>query len=307
MVSDSTISANTAGDGGAGGVATVGSVANGQSGNGGSGNSGGNGGAGGGIVNGIGTATIDASTITANTSGAGGAGTAGQNSAPTQGNGGGGGAGGSGGNGAGIASTGSMLVNASLQATNDTIAGNIAGSGASGGNPGGAASDIFQDGRGGSGGNGGYGGGLVNLLHSTSTAGQPDDRRECRRRGREWRIGLRQFPGGRQRLQRARWRDLRRLVGATLQNTILYENQTGGDCRGTITDGAHNLVFSLPQLGGVVPDPCNLSGSAPDPQAYVAVRQWRPDADDAIGRRAAQRSTRYRRPARAARPQISAA
>ncbi len=46
----------------------------------------------------------------------------------------------------------------------------------------------------------------------------------------------------------------------TLQNTIFYENQTGGDCPGTITDGGHNLVFALSQLGGVVPDPCNLSG-----------------------------------------------
>jgi CSLREA domain-containing protein len=213
-LSATTISDNSAGNGGSGGEATAGSTADAQSGNGGSGNNGGNGGAGGAIANGIGTLTMAASTITANTSGSGGAGTPGQNGAASQGNGGNGGDGGFGGNGAGISSTGSMLVSASLQASNDTIAGNIAGNGGGGGNPGGAASDIFQDGRGGTGGNGGFGGGVVNLLHSTAQTGQPDDRRELgwHRSGR--RIGVWQFPGRRQRFGRAWWRDLRRFLVA---------------------------------------------------------------------------------------------
>jgi len=268
-LSDTTISGNGAGNGGVGGTPTQGSVANMQSGNGGSGNSGGNGGGGGGIANGIGSLTLDSSTITANTSGAGGAGSPGQNSSPIQGNGGSGGNGGYGGNGAGISSTGSMLVDASLQATNDTIEGNTAGNGASAGNPGGGASDIFQDGHGGIGGNGGYGGGLVNLLHSMAQLVNLTIAENSGGTAGAGGSASGSFPAG------ANGSDGHGgglYAGSslpTLKNTILYENQTGGDCRGTITDGGHNLVFAPPQLGGAapVPDPGNLSGfSTGDPK-----------------------------------------
>ncbi len=238
----------------------MGSTANAQSGDGGSGNSGGNGGGGGGIINEIGTATIDASTITANTSGVGGAGTPGQNSAPSQGNGGSGGSGGSGGNGAGIASAGSLVANASLRATNDTIEGNIAGDGANAGNPGGAASDIFEDGRGGNGGNGGYGGGLVNLLHSSAQLVNLTIAENSVGTGASGGSASGSFPAGTNGSDGHGGGIYASSSLPTLQNTILYENQAGGDCRGTITDGGHNLVFSLSQLGGVVPDPCNLFG-----------------------------------------------
>ena len=266
-LTDTTISANSAGNGGAAGPATQGSTANMQSGNGGSGNSGGNGGGGGGIANGIGSLTVNASTITQNTSGAGGAGTPGQSSAPTQGNGGSGGDGGSGGNGAGIASSGSMLMNASFQATNDTIEGNVAGNGGSAGNPGAGASDIFQDGHGGNGGNGGYGGGLVNLFHSSAQLVNLTIAENAGGTGGSGGSASASFPAG---TAGSNGHGAGVYAGSslpTLVNTILYENQTGGDCRGTITDGGHNLVFSLPQLGGIVPDPCNLSGfSTGDPK-----------------------------------------
>ena len=266
-LSDTTISGNSAGNGGAGGAATVGSTANGESGNGGSGNSGGNGGGGGGIANEIGTATIDTSTITANTSGAGGAGTPGENSASTQGNGGNGGTGGSGGNGAGIASAGSVQGNASLQATNDTIEGNIAGNGGNAGNPGSGASDIFEDGHGGNGGNGGYGGGLVNLLHSTTQLVNLTIAENSGGTGGSGGSASGSFPAGTNGSSGHGGGIYANPSSPTLKNTILYENQTGGDCRGAITDGGHNLVFSLAQLGGVVPDPCNLSGfSTGDPK-----------------------------------------
>ena len=238
-----------------------------QSGNGGSGNSGGNGGGGGGIANGIGSLTLNTSTVTANTSGAGGAGTPGQNSAPTQGNGGNGGDGGSGGNGAGIASSGSMLTNASLQAMNDTIEGNIAGNGANAGNPGSGASDIFEDGRGGNGGSGGYGGGLVNLLHSVAQLVNLTIAENSGGTGGNGGSASASFPAGTHGANGHGGGIYAGSSSPALQNTILYENQTGGDCRGTITDGGHNLVFSLSQLGGMVPDPCNLSGfSTGDPK-----------------------------------------
>jgi len=264
---ETTIRGNSAGNGGAAGAAVVGDTANSQSGNGGSGNSGGNGGGGGGIANEIGTATIDASTITANTGGAGGAGTPGQNSASTQGNGGSGGGGGSGGNGAGIASAGSVLANASLQATNDTIEGNVAGNGANAGNPGSAASDIYENGQGGNGGNGGYGGGLVNLFHSTTQLVNLTIAENSGGTGGNGGSASGSFPAGANGSNGHGGGIYASSSSPTLQNTILYENQTGGDCRGTITDGGHNLVFSLSQLGGVVPDPCNLSAfSTGDPK-----------------------------------------
>jgi hypothetical protein len=57
----------------------------------------------------------------------------------------------------------------------------------------------------------------------------------------------------------------------TLQNTILYKNQPGGDCGGTITDGGHNLVFSASQLSGVVIDPCNVSSEIPVARDTAAI------------------------------------
>ncbi len=249
-LSETTISGNSAGNGGGGGEAIVGSTANAQSGDGGSGNSGGNGGGGGGIVNETGTATIDASTITANHSGAGGAGSPGKNSAPEQGNGGNGGYGGSGGNGAGIASAGSILSNSSLQATNATIEGNIAGDGANAGNPGGAASDIYEDGQGGNGGNGGYGGGLVNLFHSTTQLVNLTIAENSGGMGGSGGSASGSSPAGTNGSNGHGGGIYASSSSPTLQNTILYENHTGGDCRGSITDGGHNLVSPASQLGG---------------------------------------------------------
>lgn len=266
-VSETTISGNSAGSGGAGGEATAGSTANSQSGNGGSGNSGGNGGGGGGIANEIGTATIDSSTIAANTSGAGGVGTSGRNSASSQGNGGNGGGGGTGGNGAGIVSSGSVLKEASLQATNDTIEGNVAGNGANGGNPGSGANDIFEDGKAGNGGNGGYGGGLVNLLRSTAQLVDLTIAENSSGTAGDGGSASASFPAGSDGSDGHGGGIYASSSSPTVRNTILYENQTGGNCRGTITDGAHNLVFPASQLSGVITDPCNLSGfSTGDPK-----------------------------------------
>jgi len=266
-LSDTTISGNSAGNGGGGGAAVVGSTANGQSGNGGSGNGGGNGGGGGGIANLTGTATIEGSTITANTTGAGGAGSSGQNSASTQGNGGSGGEGGFGGNGAGIAIAGSIIKHATLQATNDTIQGNIAGDGADGGNPGAAASDIFQAGKAGNGGNGGYGGGLVNLLFSaTQLVNLTIAENSAGQRGQGGAASA-NFPSGTNGTDGHGGGVYGLSSPPTLQNTILYENQTGGDCRGAIVDGGHNLAFSKPSLTGIVTDACELSGfNSEDPK-----------------------------------------
>ena len=157
-VSDTTISNNSAGNGGLGGAGTLGSIANMKSGNGGSGGSGANGGGGGGVAIEGGTATIATSTIVGNRTGDGGTGQPGQESDASQGVGGNGGSGGSGGNGGGIAVAGASV---SLEATNDTIEGNITGDGASGRNAGAGVGG--QDGVPGNGGNGGYGAGLLNV------------------------------------------------------------------------------------------------------------------------------------------------
>ena len=266
-VTESTISGNTAGDGGGGGEATAGSTTAGQKGNGGSGASGADGGGGAGIANFGGTATVEKSTITANTAGKGGAGSSGMNSSTEEGNGGSGGDGGFGGNGAGIAIAGSIIKHAALQATDDTIQGNIAGDGANGGNPGAAASDIFQAGKAGNGGNGGYGGGVENVLdvatqlvnltiaeNSTGHAGLGGAASASFPAGTNGTAG---HGGGVYGLSSP----------PTLQNTILYENEPGGDCRGAIVDGGHNLVFSKPSLKGLVTDPCVFSAvTSEDPK-----------------------------------------
>ncbi|HUH80502.1 MAG TPA: fibronectin type III domain-containing protein [Solirubrobacteraceae bacterium] len=259
-VSESTISENSAGNGGGGGEATAGSTEFGLSGNGGSGSSGGNGGGGAGIANLGGTATVEGSTITANTAGAGGAGSSGQNSAATQGNGGSGGEGGFGGNGAGIAVAGSIIKHAALQATDDTIQGNVAGDGANGGNPGGAASDIFQAGKAGNGGNGGYGGGVEDLLFSATQLLNLTIAENSTGHGGQGGAASANFPAGTNGTAGHGGGVYGLSSPPTLQNTILYENQTGGDCRGAIVDGGHNLVFSKPSLKGIVTDPCELSG-----------------------------------------------
>jgi hypothetical protein len=259
-VSGSTISENLAGNGGDGGEATVGGTAEGQKGNGGSGATGGNGGGGAGIANFGGTATIETSAITANVAGNGGFGSNGMNSAPGEGNGGNGGDGGFGGNGAGIVTAGSIIFPATLHATNDTVQGNIAGNGANAGNPGAGADDLFEGGQGGNGGYGGFGGGVEDILHTTTTlvnltiaenaagtAGQGGAKSESHPAGTAGSAG---HGGGVYGLT----------YPPTLQNTILYENGRGGDCRGAIIDGGHNLVFVHSELSGIVPDPCNLSG-----------------------------------------------
>ncbi|MGA9856347.1 MAG: choice-of-anchor Q domain-containing protein [Solirubrobacteraceae bacterium] len=261
-VTDSTIAGNGAGNGGAAGTATLGSTANGQSGNGGSGNSGGNGGGGGGIENVAGTATITGSTITGNTTGNGGAGTSGQNSDSSQGNGGNGGNGGSGGNGAGIASAGSIIQNASLRALNDTVVGNLTGNGAAAGNPGGSANDLFTAGQGGTGGNGGYGGGIINLFRSTAQFVNLTIAQNASGRGGTGGGASANFPAGANGTSGHGGGIYATSSSPTLQNTILFKNGTGGDCRGTITDGGHNLILSASTLGGIVTDPCNVSGFA---------------------------------------------
>lgn len=45
----------------------------------------------------------------------------------------------------------------------------------------------------------------------------------------------------------------------TLRNTLLANNQPGGDCRGTIDDGGHNLVFSPPSIGPLPTDLCDVT------------------------------------------------
>jgi len=259
-VSESTISENTAGNGGGGGEATAGSTEAGQKGNGGSGASGGNGGGGAGIANLGGTATVEKSTITANTAGNGGAGSFGMNGSTEEGNGGSGGDGGFGGNGAGIAIAGSIIKHAALQATDDTIQGNIAGDGANGGNPGGAASDIFQAGKAGNGGNGGYGGGVENLLDvATQLLNLTIAENSAGHAGLGGAASA-NFPAGTNGTAGHGGGVYGLSSPPTLQNTILYENEPGGDCRGAIVDGGHNLVFSKPSLKGIVTEPCDLSG-----------------------------------------------
>jgi CSLREA domain-containing protein len=257
-VSESTISANSAGDGGGGGEATVGSTAEGQSGKGGSGASGGNGGGGAGIANFGGTATVEKSTITANTAGAGGAGSSGKNSGEV-GEGGSGGGGGSGGNGAGIAIAGAIFKPAAaLQATDDTIQGNIAGDGADGGNPGGVSSDIFAAGKAGNGGDGGFGGGVENLLNTATQLVNLTIAENAAGHAGLGGAASANFPAGKNG-EAGHGGGVYGLTSPTLQNTILYENQTGDDCRGAIVDGGHNLVFSKPSLKGLVTDPCVFS------------------------------------------------
>jgi CSLREA domain-containing protein len=261
-LSATTVSGNSAGDGGHGGGGVLGSIANGQSGNGGSGGSGGNAGGGGGIANEVGTATIDTSTISGNHSGAGGGATGGQNSDSTKGNGGDGGSGGSGGNGAGIANA----VNATLQATNDTIEGNVAGAGADGKAAGSGANDTYQDGHPGAGGNGGSGGGLLNV-HSTAHLVNLTIAANSASAGGSGGPASNSFPAGANGSDGHGGGLFASSSSPTLQNTLLYENQTGGDCRGTITDGGHNLVFALQVIGPMPPDPCNVSNfSTSDPR-----------------------------------------
>jgi CSLREA domain-containing protein len=257
-VSESTISGNTAGDGGGGGEATLGSTAEGQSGKGGSGASGGNGGGGAGIANFGGTTTLEKSTITANTAGAGGVGSSGKNSGET-GEGGSGGDGGSGGNGAGIAIAGALFKpTAVLQATDDTIQGNIAGDGANGGDPGGASSDIFAAGKAGDGGDGGFGGGVENLLNTATQLVNLTIAENSAGHAGQGGAASANFPVGKNG-EAGHGGGVYGLTSPTLQNTILYENQTGSDCRGSIVDGGHNLVFSKPSLKGIVTDPCAFS------------------------------------------------
>lgn len=266
-VRESTISGNTAGNAGAGGEATVGSTAEGQKGNGGSGASGGNGGGGGGIADLGGTATVETSTISANTAGNGGAGSSGMNSSPEEGNGGSGGEGGFGGSGAGIVVAGSIIKHATLLATDDTIQGNVAGAGAKGGNPGGAASDIFDAGKPGNGANGGYGGGVENVLFAATQLVNLTIAENATGPGGHGGAESANFPAGTNGTAGHGGGVYGLSSPPTLQNTILYENEPGGDCRGAIVDGGHNLVFSKPSLKGVVTDPCDLSGfSGEDPK-----------------------------------------
>jgi CSLREA domain-containing protein len=253
-VSESTISENSAGSGGGGGEATASST-----GQGGSGASGGNGGGGAGIANFGGTATIEKSTITANTAGAGGAGSSGKNSGEV-GGGGSGGDGGSGGNGAGIAIAGALFKPAAvLQATDDTIQGNIAGDGANGGNPGERSSDIFADGKAGNGGDGGFGGGVENLLNTATQLVNLTIAENSAGHAGLGGTALETSPPGGTNGEAGHGGGVYGLTSPTLQNTILYENQTGDDCRGTIVDGGHNLVFSKPSLKGLVTDLCKFS------------------------------------------------
>ena len=257
-VSESTISANTAGDGGAGGEATVGSTEGGLNGNGGSGASGGNGGGAAGIANLGGTATIEKSIIAANIAGNGGAGTSGKDSAAAEGNGGNGGNGGTGGNGGGIAIAGALFKPpATLQATDDTIQGNIAGDGANAGDPGNGRNKF---GKGGDGGDGGFGGGVENLLNTATQLVNLTIAENAAGHAGTGGAESPDFPAGTNGTA-GHGGGVYGLTSPTLQNTILYENQTGGDCRGSIVDGGRNLVFSKPSLKGIVTDPCSFTSA----------------------------------------------
>ncbi len=249
-VGDSTISGNSAGNGGTGGVGTAGSTANTQSGNGGSGGSGGGGGGGGGVAIEGGTATIATSTVEGNTSGAAGGAQPGQESDPTQGFGGNGGSGGSGGNGAGIASAG---VGVSLRATNDTVEGNITGGGTNGQNAGTGVGG--EDGQPGNGGNGGYGAGLLDV-HSTVQLDNLTVAENSTGKGGSGGAASQTHPAGAFGSDGHGGGIYATLSSPTLQNTLLDDNRPGGDCRGTITDGGHNLIYSSPSLEPFPQDPC---------------------------------------------------
>ena len=125
-ITDSTISANTAG---AGGNALAGSTAAApvQA-----GGNGGNGGSGGGIDN-TGTLVISDSTIAANSAGAGGTGGDGSAATVSTASGGNGGAAGAGGAGGGIESSGMLMLSGSTISANTTGAGGNGGSGGLGG------------------------------------------------------------------------------------------------------------------------------------------------------------------------------
>ena len=250
-VSDSTITGNSAGNGGVGGVGTHGSIANAQSGNGGSGGGGGNGGGGGGVTIEGGSATITTSTIEGNRSGAGGRGQAGEDSDASQGFGGEGGSGGSGGNGAGIAIAGASV---SLQATNDTVEGNVTGDGANGQNAGGGVGG--EDGQPGNGGSGGYGAGLLDV-HSAVQLANLTVADNSTGKGGSGGAASNTHPAGTAGSDGHGGGIYATLSSPTLQNTLLNDNEPGGDCRGTVTDGGHNLIYSPPSLGPLPPpDPC---------------------------------------------------
>jgi CSLREA domain-containing protein len=252
-VSDTTISGNSAGKGGVGGVGTPGSTANAQSGNGGSGGSGGGGGGGGGVAVEGGTATITTSTIEGNTSGGGGTAQPGENSDTSQGFGGNGGSGGSGGNGAGIASSG---VSVSLQATNDTVEGNITGNGANGQIAGGGVGG--EDGQPGDGGNGGYGAGLLDV-HSTVQLANLTVAENSTGEGGSGGAASNTHPAGTPGSDGHGGGIYATLSSPTLQNTLLNDNRPGGDCRGSVTDDGHNLIYSPPSFEPLPPDPCSVT------------------------------------------------
>ena len=249
-LSDTTISGNNAGNGGAGGNGSHGDNGSGVP-NGGSGGSGGNGGGGGGIANEVGSATINGSTITANTSGAGGGGMPGQSPDLVSGGAGGnGGNGGAGGNGAGIASA---ATTASLHATNDTIEGNTAGNGATGGAGAAEAQGLAPNGTGGNGGNGGFGGGLVNIQSTTQLVNLTISANS---------VGA--GAGGGTAVDQPGMAGSAGHGGGvyatsstpTVQNTLFDNNEPGGECRGTISDGGHNLLFAPPSIGPHITDAC---------------------------------------------------
>jgi hypothetical protein len=261
-INDSAITGNSAGDGGEGndGAATNGSYPTG--GNGGAGGDGGSGGA----IWSRGTLTITGTTIATNQGGAGGLAQGGENG-DTGGNGGNGGTGGHGGDAGGIGSEGG-----SVQATNDTIDANAAGGGATGGAAGAGNTDIQADGTGGNGGGGGVGGGLWNkagtadLLNVTMAAnaaggggqagaGVPSNN-DAGTAGDNGDGGGLYIVGG---------------SPTTLQDTILNQNEPGGECQGDIIDAGNNLVY---QPSGPPPSgECDTSGfisGDPDLQALAA-------------------------------------
>ena len=276
-VSDSTISGNSAGNGGVGGVGTHGSIANAQSGNGGSGGSGGGGGGGGGVAAEGGSATITTSTIEGNRSGAGGRGQAGEDSDPSQGFGGEGGSGGSGGTGAGIAIAGASV---SLQATNDTVEGNVTGDGANGQNAGGGVGG--EDGQPGNGGSGGYGAGLLDV-HSAVQLANLTVADNSTGKGGSGGAASNTHPAGTAGSDGHGGGIYATLSSPTLQNTLLGDNEPGGDCRGeSHRRGPQPHLLAADTRAATTAGPVHRhelhqGGS----QACAVGRQRRADADDA--------------------------
>jgi hypothetical protein len=108
---------------------------------------------------------------------------------------------------------------------------------------------VGPDGNPGNGGNGGYGGGFLNVratVHLTNVTIAGNATGGGASGGVGGTPGQAGHGGG----------IFSTLSSPSLENTLLNANRPGGDCRGEVTDGGHNLIYSPPAIEPFAPDPC---------------------------------------------------